>query len=177
MRQTASSCPRNIGSGLHSATTVGRASNVEASPLIDHIDTVVSFHEAPTLENTPRGVDADIWRKGQIQSMRYNVLNVLLQQSSQGSKLYEQKPLSQNSIRLALKEALERSDPDRPELGRIHSDLPILPHSRSRAVGDEGTSNLFYYLFEDYTAAGPLKAAGKILEEIVSPPFYNNLHT
>ncbi|KAJ8108068.1 hypothetical protein ONZ43_g6540 [Nemania bipapillata] len=36
------------------------------------------------------------------------------------------------------------------------------------SLADEGTSNLFYYLFEDYVAAGPLKTAERKLEHITT---------
>lgn len=80
---------------------------------------------------------------------------------------YEQRPLSQNSIRQALKKAQDRSRSSKPELSRVHSDMAPIGVSPGTTLDDEGTSSLFYYLFEDYTAAGPLKAAGQILEDLV----------
>jgi hypothetical protein len=100
--------------------------------------------------------------------MRANSLNVLLQQSKHGMSLYEQRPLSQSPIRQPLKKALDRSGSGRPDLSRIHSDVAPIAISPGTTLEDEGTSSLFYYLFEDYSAAGPLKAAGQILEELVS---------
>ncbi|KAI0125762.1 hypothetical protein BJ170DRAFT_446288 [Xylariales sp. AK1849] len=127
-------------------------------------NTIVTFNESPTFEPTPKGVAEDKWRQDQIQSMRANSLNVLLQQSCHGFKLFEQRPLSQSLIRTALKQAVDRSE--KPDLPRTHSDLPLLSDGRGTSIGDDGTSLLFYYLFEDYAAAGPLKAAGRILEEM-----------
>lgn len=98
--------------------------------------------------------------------MRANSLDVLIQQSKWGMGLYDQRPLSQNSIRQAFKKALERSS--KPEFNRINSDVAPIESNPKSTLEDEGTSSLFYYLFEDYSAAGPLKEAGRILEDLVS---------
>lgn len=37
----------------------------------------------------------------------------------------------------------------------------------SQVLAQEGASNLFYYLFEDYAAAGPFQAARDTLRELV----------
>jgi hypothetical protein len=106
------------------------------------------------------------WRLEHLKNMRSNSLNVLLQQSIHGMERYKQRPLSQNSIREALKLA-PNGDGGRPDLSPVHSDLPPLASDQEVTLEHEGTSLLFYYLFEDYAAAGPLKAAGRILEEMV----------
>lgn len=133
-------------------------------------DTVITFHESPVLEPAPAGADPDDWKAAQIKNMRANSLDVLLQQSVCGIELYKKRPLSQNSIREALGQVIAGVDPSKPELSRVHSDIPPLGSTPGISLEDEGTSRLFYYLFEDYAAAGPLKAARMILEDIVSVP-------
>lgn len=131
------------------------------------------------IEPAPKGEDEKEWRLAHLRSMRANSLDVLLQQSVCGMEMYKRRPLSQNSIREALRKALHRdsSHAGRPALSRIQSDVPPLGSNPAITLEHEGTSRLFYYLFEDYAAAGPLKAAGKILEEMVStdidPPRLN----
>lgn len=142
--------------------------NFSKSILTDHSDTVITFHEGHKADAAPRGWSNEDWHKAQYQTMRSNSLDVLLQQSKCGMSLYEQRPLSQSSIRQSLKKTADRSMSRKPELSRVHSDVPPIGSTAGNTLGDEGTSNLFYYLFEDYSAAGPLKAAGKILDELVS---------
>ncbi|ORY66346.1 uncharacterized protein BCR38DRAFT_177777 [Pseudomassariella vexata] len=123
-------------------------------------NTVLSFHETPTVEPTPKGLNIAEWRASYIRNMRSNTLNVLLQQSSQGIHKYERRPLSQSSIRVALERMA------RPRASRLPSDMTFNGNGQLLTVGEEGASNLFYYLFEDYAAAGPLKAVGKILDDL-----------
>lgn len=132
---------------------------------------MITLHEHAKLEPMPSAkgwTNKDEWRRQQYKNMRANSLDVLLQQSKHGMALYEQRPLSQSSIRQALKKAVERSNLGHPGLSRVHSDVPPFGHFPGTTIEDEGTSNLFYYLFEDYSAAGPLKAASAILEKLVS---------
>lgn len=99
--------------------------------------------------------------------MRANTLDVLRQLSRRGFDLYKRKPLSLNSVRRPLSKWHARSSIslDRHETGMTFASgggaEPV-------SLADEGTSNLFYYLFEDYVAAGPLKTAERKLEQIVS---------
>ncbi|KAH6660561.1 hypothetical protein BKA67DRAFT_641640 [Truncatella angustata] len=130
----------------------------------DH--TVITLHEGPVLEAVPEGWKKEEWDRAQYKSMRANSLDVLLQQSQRGMSLYEQRPLSQNSIRQALKKSLDRQSSSKPGMSRVHSDVAPIETAPNTTLEDEGTSSLFYYLFEDYSATGPLKAAGKILEEL-----------
>ncbi|RYP68997.1 hypothetical protein DL769_005384 [Monosporascus sp. CRB-8-3] len=91
-------------------------------------DTVLSFHEEPTIE--PASPEL----------------------SQQGYDEYKTNPLTQSSVRKALQAKMLRTR------GR--------PEPRSQELGEEGASNLFYYLFEDYTAAGPFQAARDTLNEL-----------
>ncbi|RYP16467.1 hypothetical protein DL765_005144 [Monosporascus sp. GIB2] len=124
---------------------------------IDHTDrdTVLSFHEEPTIEPASPEVDSEKWRLDNLKSMKSNMLNVLKQLSEQGYDEYETNPLTQSSVRKAL-QALENKR--KPK---------CRPEQLSQELAEEGASNLFYYLFEDYTAAGPFQAARDTLNELV----------
>ncbi|RYO98539.1 hypothetical protein DL764_007046 [Monosporascus ibericus] len=121
---------------------------------IDHTDrdTVLSFHEEPTIEPASPEVNAEKWRLDNLKSMRSNMLNVLKQLSQQGYDEYKTNPLTQSSVRKALQAKMRR--PKFP------------PDQLKQELGEEGASNLFYYLFEDYTAAGPFQAARDTLNEL-----------
>ncbi|RYP59990.1 hypothetical protein DL770_010097 [Monosporascus sp. CRB-9-2] len=121
---------------------------------IDHTDrdTVLSFHEEPTIEPASPEVNAEKWRLDNLKSMRSNMLNVLKQLSQQGYDEYKTNPLTQSSVRKALQARMLRTK--------------CRPEQLSQEIGEEGASNLFYYLFEDYTAAGPFQAARDTLNEL-----------
>lgn len=128
-------------------------------------DTVLSIHEQPSFETVPDKEDADKWKHEELKNMRANTLNVLLQLSRQGFDLYKRKPLSLNSVRRPLSKWHAR---DRPSISRYETGMSFASGREPVSLADEGTSNLFYYLFEDYVAAGPLKTAEKKLEQMVS---------
>lgn len=131
-------------------------------------DTVITLNESPDLEDAPKGREGEQedWKQELLKKMRANSLDVLIQQSIHGMKRYEQRPLSQNSIRQAWSKTKARSG--KPSLSRINSDVGPVESSPDTTLEDDATSSLFYYLFEDYSAAGPLKEAGRILEDLVS---------
>ncbi|KAK8042036.1 hypothetical protein PG993_006559 [Apiospora rasikravindrae] len=113
-------------------------------------NTVISIHDKPNCE-APEGEDA--WRAAEIKSMRSNTSTVLIQLSKLGFKRYEDQPLAQAAVRQALQ---TMSHPrERGEASMLTSDMAA-----------EGTSNLFYYLFEDYVAAVPLRICAKRLVDI-----------
>ncbi|KAF7533452.1 hypothetical protein G7054_g7049 [Neopestalotiopsis clavispora] len=130
----------------------------------DH--TVITLNESPDLEDAPKGREGEQedWKQELLKKMRANSLDVLIQQSIHGMKRYEQRPLSQNSIRQAWSKTKARSG--KPSLSRINSDVGPVESSPDTTLEDDATSSLFYYLFEDYSAAGPLKEAGRILEDL-----------
>ncbi|KAH8675861.1 hypothetical protein BX600DRAFT_494291 [Xylariales sp. PMI_506] len=125
-------------------------------------NTVITFHETPDLEPTPLGTADREWREEQYRSMRSNLLNVLLQQSNQGFDMFKQSPLSQSPIRQALQSEHDRRSTRHQGMKRLYSDFATV--DLQTPAEHRGTSLLFYYLFEDYAAAGPLQAAGTILE-------------
>ncbi|KAI1336458.1 hypothetical protein F5Y15DRAFT_207663 [Xylariaceae sp. FL0016] len=123
----------------------------------DH--TVVSVHEKPSFESF-EGTQYDQTRQNhELKSIRANTLNVLLQLSKHGYDLFRTRPLSLNPVR----KSLNRQASDRPTLNRQGTGRSF---STNGAPADEGTSNLFYYLFEDYIAAGPLKMAETKLDQM-----------
>lgn len=112
----------------------------------------------------PEGENENKWHAEELKNMRANTLDVLLQLSQKGFDLYKRKPLSLNSVRRPLSKLNGR---DRPDFARRETGMS-LAGGESVNLADEGTSNLFYYLFEDYVAAEPLKTAERKLEQMVS---------
>ncbi|KAI1351180.1 hypothetical protein F5Y01DRAFT_283638 [Xylaria sp. FL0043] len=129
----------------------------------DH--TVLSIHEQPSFETPPPNEDAVKWKAEELQNIRANTLDVLLQLSRKGFDLYKRKPLSLNSVRRPLSKWHSR---DKPNLDRHETGMTFAIGGEPVSLADEGTSNLFYYLFEDYVAAGPLKTAERKLEHMTS---------
>ncbi|KAI3331794.1 hypothetical protein HD806DRAFT_478301 [Xylariaceae sp. AK1471] len=127
----------------------------------DH--TVLSIHQRPSFEPVPEKEDEDKWRAEELNNIRANTLDVLLQLSQKGFDLYKRKPLSLNSVRRPLS---KWDTHDRPNLNRHETGMTFARGSEPISLADEGTSNLFYYLFEDYVAAGPLKTAENKLEQM-----------
>ncbi|CAJ2513303.1 Uu.00g014220.m01.CDS01 [Anthostomella pinea] len=126
----------------------------------DH--TLLSIHEKPSFEPTPEKEDEQTWQSDELKNIRANTLDVLLQLSQKGFDLYKRKPLSQNSVRRPLYKWLS----SKPDLTRQETGMSFASKGEPVSLADEGTSNLFYYLFEDYVAAGPLKTAEGKLEHI-----------
>ncbi|KAI0012931.1 hypothetical protein F4779DRAFT_614091 [Xylariaceae sp. FL0662B] len=125
--------------------------------------TVLSIHEAPVFESAPEKESEQAWQAEELRHIRANTLDVLLQLSKCGYDLFRNNPLSQSSIRETLSsEAGEATD--RPELSRNQTGMSYASNGEPANLANEGTSNLFYYLFEDYVAAGPLKIAERRLK-------------
>ncbi|KAK2026993.1 ADP-ribosylation factor [Colletotrichum zoysiae] len=101
---------------------------------------VVSFHETPPTEQPER----DNWAREELQSMRSNTLSVLFQLSKHGTTDFSDRLVSFKRVRQAMTEMGSESD-----------------------MACEGSSNLFYYLFEDYSSALPVLKASKLrLEQL-----------
>jgi len=114
----------------------------------------VSFHEEASYQDEdtiPKVENIDRWRAQELHNMRANTLKVLRQLSKCGLQEDEHKILQLTSIRA-------------PLMGTQHGQTHIEPLSH----GTEGSSNLFFYLFEDYSAAvAILGNSKKVLEELV----------
>ena len=115
------------------------------------LDTVLSFHEAVRHEAVPEGEDKAKWRMRELEIMRSNTLKVLRQLSKCGQQEYKTKIIEMISVRQPL---IDKH--------------PI-----------EGSSNLFYYLFEDYAAAVEVLNASKLrLDHLVGLlAIRPNIHT
>ena len=131
-------------------------------PLMSSSDTVLSFHEQPAIETAPSPEEQRQWDVDNLKSMRANMLSVLSQISTHDSSKRDKQPnpLTQSSIRKAL-QALEAKKAKRSR--------PIPPKDLTQILAQEGASNLFYYLFEDYAAASPFQEARDTLAELVCP--------
>lgn len=109
-------------------------------------DTVISLHDTPVFENP----DKPDLRKRELASMRSNTTSILCQLSKHGFKEYEDKVLNLKSIR-------ELLNPERGRGGAVGSDAQT-----------DGSSNLFYYLFEDYGGSVPvLEASKRMIADLV----------
>lgn len=123
--------------------------------------TVVSFHESPNYEDlTEKNVNVEKWKAFQLHSMRKNTRDLLHQLSKHGMKSYKTRVSASKGVRSDL---ISTSQPD------------ALPTSRTTTLGLESSltvdasANLFYYLFEDYTAATSiLSRSNRILAGLVS---------
>jgi hypothetical protein len=129
-------------------THISSASYIRALILID---TVVSIHEDPCYEDPPSGENAENaeqWRAEELRNMRFNTLSVLMQLSRSCPDGYRESILSHKQVRDWMRRPDVAGDDDQ--------------------ISSEGTSSLFYYLFEDYGAGAPiLRQAREILDEQV----------
>ncbi|KAK6843172.1 hypothetical protein PG995_002173 [Apiospora arundinis] len=120
-------------------------------------NTVISIHDEPNCE-APKSNEA--LQVEEIKNMRLNTSTVLIQISKHGFNRFDDQPLSQAGVRQYLQ---DMSHPrEQGEASEEHVDLAA-----------EGTSNLFYYLFEDYVAAMPLSISGRKLMDI-TPKILNS---
>jgi hypothetical protein len=122
-------------------------------------DTVVTFHEAPYY-NPPRGEEDRVgWDEKELSSMRTNTRKVLLQLSVCGIKEYQEDILELTAVRAPLME----------KRGTLALNRASTLNSDNAHMYLEGSSNLFYYLFEDYGAAiSILNESREMLEILVS---------
>lgn len=103
--------------------------------------TVISIHEAPNY-CSPRGDDAELLRRTEeLSNMRKNTHDLLSQLSKIGIEKYKYRVASQKGVRSDLTNTTSRHATSRARTTVMES---------SQAV--EASANLFYYLFEDYTA-------------------------
>ncbi|KZL73438.1 ADP-ribosylation facto [Colletotrichum tofieldiae] len=102
---------------------------------------VVSSHETPPTEQPER----DDWAKEELQNMRSNTLSVLCQLSNHGIADFSDRLVSFKRVRQAMTATEPKID-----------------------TAYEGSSNLFYYLFEDYSSAMPVLKTSKLRLEQLS---------
>ncbi|EFQ28700.1 ADP-ribosylation factor [Colletotrichum graminicola M1.001] len=99
---------------------------------------VVSFHETPPTEQPER----DGWAEEELRSMRSTTLSVLSQLSRHGLTDFSHRLVSFKRVRQAMTETEPQSD-----------------------TAYEGSSNLVYYLFEDYSSVMSVLEASKLRPE------------
>ncbi|CAK7222676.1 hypothetical protein SBRCBS47491_004940 [Sporothrix bragantina] len=111
----------------------------------DH--TVISFHEAAHYSEVPKSENRDTWETEELKSMRSNTFKVFCQLSAcgLGDEYHEFAQLT--SVR---------------QFGKSR------PQGSSDVEGVEGSSNLFYYLFEDYSAAIDILIGSKLALDNIS---------
>lgn len=107
-------------------------------------DTVLSVQEAPDYSDPPPGADKKGYEEDELKSMRSNTFKALVQLSKCGFGKYDNDILSQKTIRLP-----PRAKPD----SRHPRRKPTMASQDGSNFAQEGSSNLLYYLFEEYTAA------------------------
>ena len=157
---------RTTGVGWVFVRTVSLALRLQVSFVVrqfdwtDYVGTVFSFHEDPAYESTPKGEDSIKWRAAELRNMRSNVVTVLKQLSSLSHEEFKYDILNMKQVRQPLKRGKNGKE---HALRRVASVPEPIDH-----ISLEGSSNLFYYLFEDYIAAVPiLKTSRTILADLV----------
>lgn len=114
-------------------------------------NTVISVQEAPNYSTPPKGVPREEFQAAELRNMRNNTIAVLEQLSDIG--------ISKHNGNLFLLKAIRESEKaDSSE--RSPTSVP------SNKVTEVAASNLFYYLFEDYSAMPVLDNSKRILEDI-----------
>ncbi|KUI66233.1 hypothetical protein VM1G_02043 [Cytospora mali] len=105
--------------------------------------TVISIHETPNYDAGSKGDDAEALRRRteELRNMRKNTHDLLSQLSKIGIRKYEYRVASQKGVRSDLAKTTSRHPASRTRTTVMES---------SEAV--DASANLFYYLFEDYTA-------------------------
>ncbi|KAK2001744.1 ADP-ribosylation factor [Colletotrichum falcatum] len=108
---------------------------------------VVSLHETPLTERPERHE----WAREELQNMRSNTMSVLSQLSKHGITDFSDRLVSFKRVRQAMTGPGLQSD-----------------------TAYEGSSNLFYYLFEDYSSAMPVLKASKLRLEQLSDQVFGS---
>lgn len=155
------SCRQSTGLGTFSRTRVserlfpGPSFEVKLA-ILTEIGTVISIHETPNYE-PPRRKDPLTWRAEELKNMRKNTLDLLFQLSIPGMEHYRHRVSSQKGVRSDLLKPSHRGS---------------LPRARTTivepSVAVDASSNLFFYLFEDYTAATSiLSTSNDVLAKLV----------
>ncbi|KAH8889516.1 hypothetical protein GQ53DRAFT_842826 [Thozetella sp. PMI_491] len=141
-------------------------------------DTILTFHEGPYYDVPYGEPSPNSWREKELENMRSNTRKVLCQLSLEGIDEYDGKIAQLASVRRhleavakeleaqKLQESMSRRSTIRPGFDVSLEDL--------RTIELEGSSNLFYYLFEDYTSTMPIIIQSKQrLDGLVRiTPFY-----
>lgn len=130
-----------------------------ATVLLTPPDTVISIQETPVFLEIPKGIKVNQAKLQQeeLQSMRKNTRALLSQLSTIGIREYLVRISSQKGVRSDLKPRAER--------GSVPSGRTTVKESEADV---DGSANLFYYLFEDYSAGiSILKDSSMTLSRLV----------
>lgn len=128
--------------------------------------TVISIHETPNYEN-PKRKDVDFlkWRTEELRNMRKNTLDLLYQLSIPGMRHYRHRVSSQKGVRSDLLKTFHRGPLPTARTTFAESSLAV-----------DASANLFFYLFEDYTAATSiLSTSNDVLAKLVNAFLLRNL--
>jgi hypothetical protein len=104
-------------------------------------NTVISIHEVPNYTTPSKGVATTTWQTAELQSMRTNTIAVLEQLSNIG--------IAKHDGNLFLLKAIRESE----KADSSERSPTAVPDDK---IADVAASNLFYYLFEDYSAVMPV---------------------
>lgn len=129
--------------------------------MLTEIGTVISIHETPNYEN-PRMENIDLsTRAEELTNMRKNTRDLLFQLSIPGMEHYRHRVSSQKGVRSDLLKTSHRGPLPRAQTTVLESSIAV-----------DASSNLFFYLFEDYTAATSiLSTSNDFLAKLVGELF------
>lgn len=120
---------------------------------------MISIHENPNYE-LPKRKDVNIpqWKAEELRNMRKNTRDLLHQLSKPGMKKYINRVSAQKGVRSDLLKTIHRGPLPIARTAALESSLTV-----------DASANLFYYLFEDYTAATSiLSLSDDVLARLVS---------
>ena len=127
-------------------------------------DTIITFHEAAYYSVPPsEKKNTDSWQKKELKSIRSNTAKVLLQLSKCGMEAFEKNITQLASVRFHLEQVAKSRSGGREggEVSRVSTAELDIPSHKVDDIELEGSSNLFYYLFEDYTPTIPILIQSK----------------
>lgn len=134
---------------------------VRGSGLLFEAGTVISIHETPNYETRKANdVDRQNFRTEELRNMRKNTLDLLFQLSLPGMDHYQHRVSSQKGVRSDLLKTIHRGPLPTARTTVLESPLAV-----------DASANLFFYLFEDYTAATSiLSMSNDVLVKLVCRP-------
>lgn len=125
---------------------------------------MISIHENPNY-GIPKKKDVDVqqWKAEELRNMRKNTRDLLHQLSKPGMAKYVNRVSAQKGVRSDLLKTGHRGPLPTVRTTAFESSLTV-----------DASANLFYYLFEDYTAATSiLSLSDDVLARLVGLPLAN----
>lgn len=125
-----------------------------APRLIVILGTVISIHETPNFEvPSKKDINPLLWRDKELKNMRKNTYDLLSQLSVPGMVKYRYRTMSQKGVR--------------SDLRKQHSYSAAFPAARTTIAESsiivDASANLFFYLFEDYSAATKILSQSNVM--------------